>query len=712
MKSGFYVLAPFLCHVLFFPLIVRSADDQNSLVRLEHGLKALSAVESAIYLDPESLSHQLGSVEAVQKYVEELIHYDSYVGRLRGPEGTLQAEAGNDVDQSELLATMLRHLGNECRYAVGRRKTIEGNWVEHLWIQLREGDSWRDLDPSFPELSIGDPDRRLSTTRHDIPANLVHRVRLETKYRIRISDKVETRTALVRELVVADLYGTPVTLANRFQGRRSEEIFLVEAVQPVLQIGGELIPGDVITKSKTDHPPSPGSRMLGIFDRLQDSEPPKAEQNVSPGLELLSQWVEVQIISPKIPRDRFTYTIFDAEIEEDRLASNVYGLLGAAAFGFSPAPVTETHLQRQALADSSDLLGFVESLEKASAEGSFSRDDPGDSISSEEAVRINLSFEKAQRIAAWAVLQSYFVESDKALLEASSKAGSRAYYAAPRAILASVSLRNKKTRCDLDLRRNNVVWETPEEESQELVKFLTYHRGLYESRLEGAVLKQFTGISGVTAGDVLSAAQSQQIPLRLLFRDTRQDLRSCTLDRQSKTLINRALGKGLSVLLPESAPMMDGVSRFAWYEYDPETGLLDGVFSTGKHQGMTEYINEEVVIQTLVSQGMSYFSSTVAGYYFSLATGLGHFYACLLDLDDPGKPCFGQPDVCLPAKADAVVFCKAWKEAKKYWDMAGAAQGLDIAGLIPWPDAWETLAGDPCERGASYGLQWFGCGGS
>jgi len=101
----------------------------------------------------------------------------------------------------------------------------------------------------------------------------------------------------------------------------------------------------------------------------------------------------------------------------------------------------------------------------------------------------------------------------------------------------------------------------------------------------------------------------------------------------------------------------------------------------------------------------------IVGYYFSIATGLGHFYACLLDLDDPGKPCFGQPDVCLPAKTDAVMFCKAWKDAKGYWDMAGAAQGLDLAGLIPWPDAWETLAGGPCERGASYGLRWFGCGG-
>jgi hypothetical protein len=125
---------------------------------------------------------------------------------------------------------------------------------------------------------------------------------------------------------------------------------------------------------------------------------------------------------------------------------------------------------------------------------------------------------------------------------------------------------------------------------------------------------------------------------------------------------------------------------------------------------MTEYISEEAVAQTLVSQGMGYLSSAIIGYYFSVATGLGHFYACLLDLDNPNKVCFGQPDVCQPARSDAVALCKAWKDAKQYFDFGSAAASVDIGGLIPWPDAWETIAGEPCDRGASAGLRWFGCG--
>ena len=124
---------------------------------------------------------------------------------------------------------------------------------------------------------------------------------------------------------------------------------------------------------------------------------------------------------------------------------------------------------------------------------------------------------------------------------------------------------------------------------------------------------------------------------------------------------------------------------------------------------MTEYVSEEAIVQTLVSQGMSYLSSSLVGYYFSIATGLGHFYACLLDLDNPNKACFGQPDVCLPAHADAVALCKAWKDAKQYFDFGTAAMKTDIAGLIPWPDAWEAMAGGPCELGASAGLRLFGC---
>jgi hypothetical protein len=138
------------------------------------------------------------------------------------------------------------------------------------------------------------------------------------------------------------------------------------------------------------------------------------------------------------------------------------------------------------------------------------------------------------------------------------------------------------------------------------------------------------------------------------------------------------------------------------------TGYIDGVFPSGKHQAMSEYTVEEAISKTLVARGVSYLSSIVAGYYFSIATGLGHFYACLLDLEQPNKPCLGTPDVCGPARSDAVAFCKAWKSARTGFDMAMA--GADIVGVVPWPSAWEELAGEPCISGAASGLEIFGCG--
>ena len=58
--------------------------------------------------------------EAIIRFVDEQIAYQPYQGLLRGALGTLMSRAGNSLDQSVLLATLLRDAGFDARITQGR----------------------------------------------------------------------------------------------------------------------------------------------------------------------------------------------------------------------------------------------------------------------------------------------------------------------------------------------------------------------------------------------------------------------------------------------------------------------------------------------------------------------------------------------------------------------------------------------------------------
>jgi large repetitive protein len=58
-------------------------------------------------------------VDAIFEYVANEVHYEAYSGALRGEKGTLWSMAGNSVDQSLLLAALLKEALFDVRFAIG-----------------------------------------------------------------------------------------------------------------------------------------------------------------------------------------------------------------------------------------------------------------------------------------------------------------------------------------------------------------------------------------------------------------------------------------------------------------------------------------------------------------------------------------------------------------------------------------------------------------
>ena len=64
----------------------------------------------------EALSYD---VDTIFRFVSDKVRYEPYVGILRGPQGTLDARAGNSADQAQLLAALLDASLIPFRFAIG-----------------------------------------------------------------------------------------------------------------------------------------------------------------------------------------------------------------------------------------------------------------------------------------------------------------------------------------------------------------------------------------------------------------------------------------------------------------------------------------------------------------------------------------------------------------------------------------------------------------
>lgn len=110
------------------PAVASAVDSQSEIefqisqienvIQMAHELR--SHINQAAF-DPEALLDTLNyDSSEIFRFVNNEIAFEQYPGLLRGPVGTLSAQAGNALDQSVLLAKLLRDAGYDARIAGAR----------------------------------------------------------------------------------------------------------------------------------------------------------------------------------------------------------------------------------------------------------------------------------------------------------------------------------------------------------------------------------------------------------------------------------------------------------------------------------------------------------------------------------------------------------------------------------------------------------------
>jgi len=138
------------------------------------------ATENVTRAVKEKASSLGGDPVELYRFVRNSVIYDPYWGSMRGADETLMQLAGNDLDQSILLSTMLRTSGYGTRYVMGTvtapgadvmswtsspdeatalRMLLENGvpaslssgifTFQHVWLEANLDGSWVTLDPSY-----------------------------------------------------------------------------------------------------------------------------------------------------------------------------------------------------------------------------------------------------------------------------------------------------------------------------------------------------------------------------------------------------------------------------------------------------------------------------------------------------------------------------------------------------------------------------------
>ncbi|HXF82143.1 MAG TPA: hypothetical protein VNN19_05270 [bacterium] len=332
-------------------------------------------------LDPAVLQEQLGrDADVLFEFVRDRIVFQPYRGTLRGARGTISAQAGNAVDRSLLLASLLKSAGHRVRFAQGTMtprsaaavlqrvlaaepRTHAGPFIDaiveradshavllgdtihaagvampafgedawqravadmrdHVWVQVNRGGRWIDLDPT-PGVEFGKALAPVRGVREELDPALNYVVELAVEVQIVRGGTTARQVVAAHRVPLDAASGSAIGLFHELEQEGA-------VARPFLVVGGQLLRGATFPVAVE----APGGSGFDPFERARRSTPsaptsPPARPAAA-AERTTAQWLHICIHGPG-GRRLTTHTVFDETARAAR---------GGPGIGSSPVSLT------------------------------------------------------------------------------------------------------------------------------------------------------------------------------------------------------------------------------------------------------------------------------------------------------------------------------------------------------------------------------------
>lgn len=600
-----------ICIVVVFALAVASlsaADTSGDDLKKAFANRDLAAVEktvSAVKMDPTAVFVRekakqfkgVGRRDAIFAFVRDEVRTEVYDGALRGARGTLLAMAGNPTDKALLLSDLLRGAGLKCRLAQAdapaalRKKIITAMFdlkakpiaalrkgitkpkqtadpandprlladlKTHVWVQVRDGNRWIDLDPSLRGHAPGTVAVASAKTMNALPRPMFHELTVRLSLLLVKPDGSHQRqVVLERRIPTSELAGVPLALTHKSEGA---------AVRPGLLWGRKQAKGKPFDLSG----PVAGGRGPGGFpDIFGRTKPRKGETKRDE--KLVAEILEIHTTTPGStgggrPLKRFLLdwrTNRPKSASLDGLSHTVVGII------VLPGTVSRAALNRSAFMATS---GYREKAPRmrqvkqqlaagqTAAAGRTYAKDIGPALLGGLPWTLQGAAETVACIA------------DTSMARMNKDSCTRTYCHRPRVMLATLDIAANQLRFDLGInsQRTVVAPGAPVQLGHAARAFASIAVLSAESQL----VKLAPNGEYQCAETILTEAKKQNIPLRSLGPKDAAKVDGLPIAPATRALIKDQLGRGWRVLVM-SRPLAEGRPfKFAWYALDPAEGRL------------------------------------------------------------------------------------------------------------------------------------------
>jgi len=563
--------------------------------------------------------------DAIYGYVRDAVGFESYVGSLRGARGTLWSEAGNALDQANLLTALLRASGVPTQYVAGtisdtalaselilsmfpepvevvghlpsgtqladpaNHPQLLAETSQHYWVQLDAGTGFLDADASFTNSSLGQAFTSVDNVFAEVPDALRHMttVRLIQETASPAAGlltggvPLSTTTVISQTFVTAELVGRPLTFGHFVsQDALGTPLFtsITNVYSPYLAVGDAAVPSneDLIIRG-TDY-----QELITNFPL---------------GTQLLTGlFLEIDVSGPDGPTETFQRTLVDRigfDIRQNGGTPNLTIGVDDPPFLSEYDVFTLTALPGlDNAAAHITLIGEMQDL-RSQLEAMRLPDGEFPPEANSLVVRLMIGLTRLQAA-------GFFETSELLTREFAQQSLVKAYFDRPRLVLTSsrfdpdAASQSVSFEFGIDLRKDDIRGIVFPGQNVEAGSGFQFLRGVMESVAEAESLFQFTNPNGQQLQSVSTAVVMQEAialgisviqlaPGDLLLLD---DL---PISAEAKARITQTLDTGRLVTVPTESVTIDGIERIGWYETDPQTGETIGVMEDGGHQGIVEY---------------------------------------------------------------------------------------------------------------------------